>query len=448
MWLKQSTAVTVKMGPFLDSTDGNTQETALTISQADIRLSKNGGAYAQTNNVAGATHDEKGNYGVPLDTTDTNTLGTLRVHIHETGALAVWQDFMVVPANVWDSLFGADALQVDVAQWLGTAAATPTVAGVPEVDLTHVAGATTNVAALATNVDAILTDTAVIGAAGAGLTAVPWNAAWDAEVQSEVDDALVAQRLDELLNADSDIDGLAPPTVGSVFHELLTKTAGSFTYDQTTDSLEAVRDRGDAAWITATGFALATVCTEARLAELDGANLPTDVAAVKTDTAAILIDTAEIGAAGAGLTTLATQASVNTIYDFLDTEVAAILAAVDTEVAAIKAKTDSLTFTVANVIDANLLRLNGVAASAQNLEKSASIIHQGSVTGAATTTTLIDSGLTEADTDFWKGRIIIFTSGALLGQATDITAFDPALDKLTFTALTNAPAAAVEYVIV
>src|SRR3972149_1688097 len=33
------------------------------------------------------------------------------------------------------------------------------VAGVPEVDLTHVAGATTNVAALATNVDAILTDT-------------------------------------------------------------------------------------------------------------------------------------------------------------------------------------------------------------------------------------------------------------------------------------------------
>lgn len=38
----------------------------------------------------------------------------------------------------------------------------------------------------------ILTDTAVIGAAGAGLTAIPWNAAWDAEVQSEVNDGLVA----------------------------------------------------------------------------------------------------------------------------------------------------------------------------------------------------------------------------------------------------------------
>ncbi len=31
-----------------------------------------------------------------------------------------------------------------------------------------------------------------IGTAGAGLTAVPWNAAWDAEVQSEVQDALDA----------------------------------------------------------------------------------------------------------------------------------------------------------------------------------------------------------------------------------------------------------------
>ena len=82
----------------------------------------------------------------------------------------------------------------------------------------------------------------VTGALTAGSNALPWNAAYDAEVQSEVEDAIVVHRLDELLNADSDIDGLAPPTVGSVFHELMSKTAGSFTFDQTTDSLEAVRD--------------------------------------------------------------------------------------------------------------------------------------------------------------------------------------------------------------
>src|SRR5688572_9179628 len=97
-WLKQSTAVTVKLGPFVDAADGVTAETALTISQADIRLSKNGGAFAQSNNAAGATHDASGWYGIPLDATDTGTLGRLQVFVGETGALPVWSEFMVVPA--------------------------------------------------------------------------------------------------------------------------------------------------------------------------------------------------------------------------------------------------------------------------------------------------------------------------------------------------------------
>ena len=113
-WIKQSTAATIKLGPFLDDTDGKTPETGLTISQADIRLSKNGGAFAQSNNAAGATHNENGYYDVPLNATDTNTLGTLRVAVSESGALPVWQDYMVVPANVWDSMFGASTLNVNV----------------------------------------------------------------------------------------------------------------------------------------------------------------------------------------------------------------------------------------------------------------------------------------------------------------------------------------------
>ncbi len=40
--------------------------------------------------------------------------------------------------------------------------------------------------------DNILVDTAVIGTLGAGLTGIPWNSAWDAEVQSECTDALNA----------------------------------------------------------------------------------------------------------------------------------------------------------------------------------------------------------------------------------------------------------------
>ena len=114
--LKQSTAATVKLGAFVDDTDGKTAETGLTISQADIRLSKNGGDFAQTNNATGATHDEFGYYDIPLDTTDTGTLGRLRVAVSESGALPVWQDFIVVTANVYDSLFSTDKLDVAVVE--------------------------------------------------------------------------------------------------------------------------------------------------------------------------------------------------------------------------------------------------------------------------------------------------------------------------------------------
>lgn len=114
LWLRQSTAVTIKLGPFLDSTDGVTAETGLTIAQADVRLSKNGGDYAQKNEATSATHDELGEYDVPLDTTDTNTLGRLKIVVAASGAIPVWKEFMVVPANVYDALIaGSDNLEVD-----------------------------------------------------------------------------------------------------------------------------------------------------------------------------------------------------------------------------------------------------------------------------------------------------------------------------------------------
>jgi hypothetical protein len=114
LYLKQSTAVTIKMGPFLDEDDGKTVESALTLSQADFRVSKNGGNFAQKNEASAATHDELGYYDVSIDTTDTNTLGRLLIAVHESGALPVWKEFMVVPANTYDSLVGgSDNLEVD-----------------------------------------------------------------------------------------------------------------------------------------------------------------------------------------------------------------------------------------------------------------------------------------------------------------------------------------------
>ena len=119
-WVKQSTAVVVSFGPFVDKTDGVTLETglvsALDHASTGIFLSKNGGALTIRHaTVTATTYDAYGMYRVTLDTTDTNTLGTLRMAFSEAATcLPVWQDFMVVPANVWDSMFGADKLQVHV----------------------------------------------------------------------------------------------------------------------------------------------------------------------------------------------------------------------------------------------------------------------------------------------------------------------------------------------
>jgi len=118
--LRQSTSTSVKIGPFVDDTDGKTPEVILTITQADVRLSKNGGDYSQKNDANACTHDELGEYDCPLNTTDTGTLGRIKLRVQETGALAVWHEYSVVTQQAWDSFFAADKLQVDFNQIFGT----------------------------------------------------------------------------------------------------------------------------------------------------------------------------------------------------------------------------------------------------------------------------------------------------------------------------------------
>lgn len=115
MWLRQSTASQeILLGPFLDSTDGNTAETGLTIANTDIKIWKEGATTEANKNSGGATHIASGRYYAVLDATDTNTLGKMEINVHVSGALAVRREFMVLPANVYDSLvLGTDNLEVD-----------------------------------------------------------------------------------------------------------------------------------------------------------------------------------------------------------------------------------------------------------------------------------------------------------------------------------------------
>lgn len=103
--LKQSTASQeIPLGYFVDSTDGNTEETGLTIANTDIKLWKAGATTLANKNSGGATHISNGVYYATLDATDTNTLGPLVIFCHPTGALPVRVECEVLPANVYEAL--------------------------------------------------------------------------------------------------------------------------------------------------------------------------------------------------------------------------------------------------------------------------------------------------------------------------------------------------------
>jgi len=127
LWLKQSTSVTVQIGPFLDKTDGVSLEVglgaALDSATTGIRLTKNGATQVDRNDATVPAYTAMGLYAVVLDATDTDTLGTLRIIFEEAATcLPVWQDFMIVPANVYNSfVLGTDVLDVSLTEVNGAA---------------------------------------------------------------------------------------------------------------------------------------------------------------------------------------------------------------------------------------------------------------------------------------------------------------------------------------
>jgi len=156
-YLKENTATRITVGPFYDVTDGITPEIALTVTNdwltfivddagvptlvLDVAPTASGGA----NDMVHVTSDAGGYYDLELAAANVNYTGRATLSIHDTDVhLPVFHEFQIVSANVYDSLFtDGDVLDVSVTQWLGAAAATPTTAGVPEVDVTYVSGDST-----------------------------------------------------------------------------------------------------------------------------------------------------------------------------------------------------------------------------------------------------------------------------------------------------------------
>jgi len=127
--------------------------------------------------------------------------------------------------------------------------------------------------------------------------------------------------------------------------ELRATGAGSGTFDETADSLEALRDRGDAEWLTATGFSTLDAAGVRTAVGLASANLDTQLADIPTvsEFEARTIVSASYATSSALATV---DSNVDSVLEDTGTTLPATLAAiagyVDTEVAAIKAVTDAL----------------------------------------------------------------------------------------------------------
>lgn len=99
--------VIIKLGPFLDVRDSRTPLSDLTITPADVLLSKNNGTLTAKNQADNATYDKNGYYDIKLNGTDTNlsetdplgspAYNTLLVVVQIEGALPVWKNYKVWP---------------------------------------------------------------------------------------------------------------------------------------------------------------------------------------------------------------------------------------------------------------------------------------------------------------------------------------------------------------
>ncbi len=395
-YLKQNVNVHITVGPALAIADGITPVENLTpanVAGYIIHDHDDGTDTAHTAFACVATADadyefvtiHAGYYDLDIPQAQTNLVGRMIIGLYDTDVcLPFWHEFMVLPALVYDSLMGTDNLQVDAIQVGGTTQTANDMSG---------------------DVNEILIDTAVIGALGAGLTAIPYNAAWDADIQSECTDALNAYdppTKTELDTAQGAVvvaaNGITATSIvadainaAAIKAYAVTKiqtglatptniTAGTITTATNVTTVNGLANNV----ITAASIAAGAIDNATFAADVGSTAYATNIIALAADKAIvnaalstqasvntidgivddILVDTAVIGALGAGLTAIPWNANWDTevqsecddaitanadidaiLIDTgttLDGKLNTIAGYIDTEVGAIKGVTDKL----------------------------------------------------------------------------------------------------------
>jgi len=277
-----------------------------------------------------------------------------------------------------------------------------TATGEAGLDWANVAGQGTTVNLSATTTNVVNTATAVTtvnGLAANVITATSINA-----------DAITAAKI---AAGAIDADALAADAVTEI-RSLVSGTADS---GSTTTMVDAARTEADTdywkgCWIL---FTSGTIANQVRLitAFTPGTDTitfaPATTQAVGTNTYEILSS----GAVDIGLISTDEAAANNAELFFDNTGFNASASAIGT----------------VNSVGTGAITSSSFAAGATALANGTA--------DSGTTTTMVDAARTEADTDYWKGAYILFTSGTCVGQCRQITAFTPGTDTITFAPATT-----------
>ena len=139
MWVKQSTAATVIIGPVLDSTGAEYASAVI----GDLSISKNGGTLTALASAATLTLIANGQYTLVLTTANVDTLGRAQITCNKSTYQVPSIELMVLPATVYDAIV-TNAVNA-TGGLVGATAAITTMAGVIATATNITAGTITTV---------------------------------------------------------------------------------------------------------------------------------------------------------------------------------------------------------------------------------------------------------------------------------------------------------------
>lgn len=318
---------------------------------------------------------------------------------------------------------GGDVLDANVTEWLGTAAATPTTAGVPEVDVTFVSGTAQTANDNGADINTILSR--IIGTLATGTH----NPATAAQI-AVLSDWINGGRLDLILDiiaADTTTD--IPALIATAQADLDTITGADGVTLATAQGLYAPAKAGDN---------MGTVSSVT--GNVDGSTASV-TGAVGSVTGAVGSVTGNVGGNVAGSTASVTGAVGSVTGNVGGNVTGSVGSNLELGPAEVNAECDTALADYDGPTNAEMEVRTPSATELAYIVDHAKTAAPLTFTGGTTTTAIlgnVDGSAASSVDDFYNGAVLVFNAGTLDEQRTDITDYVGSTKTATITAVTTA----------